>query len=131
MLQPTCPFRSVKVFNEAFSEFYKNSEYSYVGVKDVEGNHPFRMKQIQDGKLINFIDQGFEDMRPRQALPKIFLRNGSLYLTSIENIYSGKILGDLQKPIIMDELLSVNIDTEVDFFIAERYKDDFLNVKDY
>ena len=31
----------------------------------------------------------------------------------------------------MGELLSVNIDTEVDFFIAEKYKDDFLAMKDY
>lgn len=131
LLQPTCPFRSIEVFSDAFKEFYKNTECSFVGVKDVEGNHPFRMKEIKDGKLVNFIDQGFEDMRPRQDLPKVYLRNGSLYLTSLDNIYRGKILGDLQKPIIMGELLSVNIDTEVDFFIAEKYKDDFLAMKDY
>ena len=31
--------------------------------------------------LINYIDQGFEDMRPRQALPKVFIRNGAIYLS--------------------------------------------------
>lgn len=131
LLQPTCPFRSMKMFKLVFKDFYKNPSVSYIGIKDVDGNHPYRMKIIEDNQLKNFVDQGFEDMRPRQHLPKVYLRNGSMYLTSADIIKNGSLVSNQQRPVIMNELLSINIDTEVDFFIAERYKDAFIESKDY
>ncbi len=132
LLQPTCPYRLKKIFDEAISSFISlEGEYSFIGVKDVEGNHPCRMKLIKDDMLINYEDKETEDMRPRQELPKVYLRNGSLYLTSTENIENGNVVGSLQKPVIMDNLLSVNIDSNIDFIIAENFKDEFLEIKDY
>ena len=38
------------------------------------------------GNEVSFLDQGFEDMRPRQDLPKCYIRSGSYYLNSARNI---------------------------------------------
>ncbi len=132
LLQPTCPFRLKRVFDETISSFISSKgEYSFIGVRDVEGNHPCRMKLIHDGMLINYEDKGFEDMRPRQELPDVYIRNGSLYLTSTENINNGKLVGSKQKPVIMSDLLSVNIDSNIDFLVAENFTNEFLEIKDY
>ena len=104
-------------FKEVFSE---NKNSSVVSVCDVGANHPYRMKKIEKGKLLNFFDQGFEDMRPRQLLPRVYIRSGSIYLTSIKNIQNGILVGDDVFPIINEGILSINIDTLEDFYLAEK-----------
>ena len=62
-----------------------------MGSKDVEGNHPFRMKEIKDGKLVNFIDRGFRRYEaPTRFTKSLFKEWVSFYLTSLDNIYRGK-----------------------------------------
>ena len=67
LLQPTSPFRSSSDIDDSI-EIIVNSPFdSLVSVVDVEGYHPFRMKRIVGkDKLINLIDQGFEDMQPNR-----------------------------------------------------------------
>ena len=81
MLQPTSPFRNEKHIDESIKIFKETNADSVVSVVSVEGYHPFRMKRMIGHSLINYIDQGFEDMRPRQVLPKVFIRNGAIYLS--------------------------------------------------
>ena len=61
-------------------------------------------------------------MRPRQDLPKVYIRNGAVYLAKIEDVLS---LSTFSNPdcisYIMNEEESVNIDSENDFFLAEYY----------
>lgn len=126
LLQPTCPFRKVEDIKSAYEIFKNNNNLSVVSVADVEGNHPFRMKIIKNGMLENFIDQGFEDMRPRQELPEVYIRSGSIYLTSRENIINNRLVGDKVYPIIMDDIFTINIDKELDFNLAENLLHKFL-----
>lgn len=131
LLQPTCPFRNKSLFENTIEEFSRNSSISFVSVSDVGGNHPQRMKIITNGFLENYIEQGFEDMRPRQLLPKIYIRSGSLYLTSINNILSGKLVGEKQKPVILENLYTINIDDLKDFMLAEIFLPDFINLNSF
>ncbi len=127
LLQPTCPIRDINDIIKAQELLESNPEASIVSVEKVDSAHPFRMKRIENGFLINFIDQGFEDMRPRQELPIVYLRNGSIYLTPRKFIVKdNSMVGDTTIPIVMDEKHSVNIDSNIDFLIAEH----FLNNKD-
>ena len=92
--------------------------------KKIGSEHPFRMKVLSNdnNQITNYIDQGFEDMRPRQELPPVFIRNGSIYLTPAVSIRKNiSMVTDVAFGFEMDEKFSVNIDVYQDFLIAKYY----------
>jgi len=120
MLQPTSPMRKPNHIKESFNILENGGFDSVVSVVDVDGYHPLRMKTISNGKLENFIDQGFEDMRPRQDLPKVYIRNGAIYLIKRESLLKNQSLVSSKcGGYIMDSCSSVNIDSKNDFLMAE------------
>lgn len=122
MLQPTTPLRLSIDVDTAITLMLKGNYDSVISVVDVDGYHPYRMKKIQNNLLVNFVDQGFEDMRPRQELPKLYIRNGAVYLTK-RNILmeQNSFVGEKCAPLVMDKERSINIDTIADFKLAEFY----------
>jgi len=120
LLQPTSPIRDVKKMDQAIQYLIEGQSTSVCSVANVNGNHPFRMKRIIDGKCVNFIDQGFEDMRPRQELPDVYIRSGSIYAILKEELYKTDLLvTDDCIPIILDGNEAINIDSPIDFATAE------------
>lgn len=122
LLQPTSPLRTDQHIRSAIEIFMNNECDSVVSVTSVGGNHPLRMKKIlPDGRLENYIDQGFWNLRPRQELPPIFIRNGAIYLIKRESFLREKSL--IANNCFAYEMLandSVNIDTELDLVLAEQ-----------
>ena len=99
--------------------FSTNSD-SVISVVDVEGHHPLRMKRIVDGRLINYIDQGYEDMRPRQKLPPVYIRNGAVYATKRDILMKkNSFVGSDVRAHIMPYDRSINIDNIGDLFLAK------------
>ncbi len=77
------------------------------------------MKSIEAGFLI---DPPFaEDVegQPRQTLPKLYLRNGAIYLTATQVLLNGSIKGSRSLAYVMPEERSLNIDNEFDLRIAD------------
>ena len=105
--------------------FIKNGMLSsVVSIKKIGAEHPLRMKIMSDknNQIMNYVDQGFEDMRPRQELPPVFIRNGSVYLTPAESIRKKvSIVTEKAFGFEMNEKYSVNIDAYQDFLIAKYY----------
>lgn len=123
LLQPTCPLRTADDIDYAVARF-RNSDFdSLISVTDVGAIHPFRMKRIvYDGQVVNYIDQGFEDMRPRQQLPLVYIRCGSIYVTAIELVTRSRTLvGGKVGYVITPSDRAINIDTLDDFERAERW----------
>lgn len=121
LLQPTSPFRTTSMIDEAITKLKNGECTSVVSVTDVDGYHPFRMKRIENGFLVNFIDQGFEDMRPRQNLPKVYIRDGAIYgIDADEFDRLGQLVTDRCVPIISQGKKSINIDSILDFQLAEN-----------
>ena len=80
------------------------------------------MKRIVEGCLINYIDQGQEDMRPRQKLPPVYIRNGAIYATRRDVLLKNEsFIGERSRAYIMPNERSVNIDTFEDFLLAKSY----------
>ena len=128
LLQPTCPFRSTEIINQTI-KYLKEGYDSVVSIVDVEGNHPNRMKIIEKGILKNYSGSNQEDMRPRQDLPKVYLRSGSIYAAKIAMVkkFISLVPGQKVKPIIEKGFNNINIDTELDFLLAELvYKNKLL-----
>ena len=120
MLQPTTPLRRALHIEKAIEMMRHDDCESVVSVVSVKGNHPFRMKRLIGDRLINYIEQGFEDMRPRQLLPSVYIRNGAIYLSrrdlvvKHDRIVGGNCLGFEMSP---EE--SINIDDILDLKLAE------------
>jgi CMP-N,N'-diacetyllegionaminic acid synthase len=123
MLQPTTPLRKAEHINKAIDMFLDNQEEcdSVVSIVSVVGNHPFRMKRMIGNRLVSFIDQGFWDMRPRQSLPPVYIRNGAIYLNKREVILDQNcLIGSHCIGYEMSQEDSVNIDTPIDLLVAEK-----------
>jgi CMP-N,N'-diacetyllegionaminic acid synthase len=115
LLQPTSPLRRNHHIHEACDLLQLNSStaQSLVSVCDVGAHHPARMKVIErDGYLRNYSGEEFEDMRPRQQLPPVFIRNGAIYINKILDIINNeRLVSPNCLPYIMSANDSLNIDT--------------------
>ena len=122
MLQPTTPLRTAGDVDSAVTLLLESGADSVVSVVDVGGHHPYRMKRIDDdGRLVNFVDQGFEDMRPRQELPPVYLRSGDIYASRRAVIMDeNTLVGKNCRAIVIPQSRAVNIDTPIDILMAEH-----------
>tara|TARA_B100000886_G_scaffold274459_1_gene198401 strand:+ start:2100 stop:2804 length:705 start_codon:yes stop_codon:yes gene_type:complete len=121
LLQPTSPLRKKKDIEKSINILVKNYKRydSLVSLVSVGAHHPFRMKVIKKNFVKNFIDQGFEDMRPRQKLPKIFIRNGAIYLIKRNSFLKNKsLVGKKVYPYLMNDKNSINIDDKIGLKLA-------------
>ena len=120
MLQPTSPLRTPQHIEESLDLFTSQECDSVVSIVSVGGNHPFRMKRLIDNQLVNFIDQGFWDLRPRQSLPNVYIRNGAIYLISRDMFMrQQQMIGEKCLGYVMKDSESTNIDTPIDLKIAK------------
>jgi len=120
MLQPTSPLRTSQHINDSISLFDSKDCDSLVSIVSVGGNHPLRMKRLDGDKLLNYVDQGFWNMQPRQSLPPLYIRNGSIYLISRDTFIKKKqLIGENCLGYLMSDIESVNIDTRIDLLVAE------------
>jgi CMP-N,N'-diacetyllegionaminic acid synthase len=122
MLQPTTPLRTSDDIDAGIQLLIDSGADSVVSVVDVGANHPYRMKRIlEDGRLVNFVDQGFEDMRPRQELPPVYIRSGDLYAARRHVVMDlGTMVGPNSRALIIPSERAVNIDTRFDLERAEE-----------
>ena len=124
ILQPTVPFRPLEEIKEILKLYFNALEKnfkSFVSLVDSGDYHPFRQKRLlSDGSCISYIDQGCEDLRPRQNLPKTFLRSGSYYICPVSDLKKNKsILPPPTFGYIHKEFIPVNIDNKNDLLLAE------------
>ena len=128
MLQPTSPLRTSKHIDDSIILYNSRECDSLVSIVSVGGNHPLRMKLLDGESLINYVDQSFWNMLPRQSLPNVYIRNGSIYLISREAfIKSKQLIGENCLGYVMNDEESVNIDSRIDLILA----DILLKERDY
>ncbi len=124
MLQPTSPMRKSAHIDNALSKLFSSNADAIISVVNVNNNHPMKMKRFLgsdsvSGRLVDYEKPPVENC-PRQKLPPVHIVNGAIYATKRdvlmkENSFQGeKCIG-----FIMDENESINIDTEIEFLIAE------------
>ena len=120
MLQATAPLRKSFHIDDALEKFFKSGFDSCISVVNVDNSHPFKMKRIVGNQLVDFIETGLENP-PRQSLPKVYIVNGALYITKRDLIVEKKTFkGNSCLPYEMERVDSVNIDSNLDFLLAEQ-----------
>lgn len=117
MLQATAPMCRPQDIAACLARLSRNDCESVVTVVRVTTHHPFRMKRIVgDDILINLIDQGFEDMRPRQSLPPVYQRSGAVYASRRKVILEqDTVVGMDARCVVVPEETGLEIDSPLDF----------------
>lgn len=118
LLQCTSPLRGVKHIDEAIEKILNTDLDALVSVCEAEVN-PYWANVFDGDKLKYFIEEG-KSITRRQDLPEVYRFNGAIYLIKTEVLYREKTFEpENLTGYIMDEYSSVDIDTELDFKIAE------------
>jgi len=119
MLQPTAPLRTYQDLTEALIKLIKSDADGIISVVDVDNWHPMKMKKFENGLLVDYQKPPVENP-PRQILPPVYIVNGAIYATKRDVFMNrGTFQGEKCLGYIMPPERSVNIDTEVDFIVAE------------
>ena len=122
ILQPTNPLRRAEDIDGSIELLEASGADSVISFVDVGEKHPARMKFItSSGRVIDPpFAEAFEGQR-RQDLPKLYLREGSVYLTRRAILMEhNSVQGHDCRAWMIPQERYCNIDTPFDLFIAER-----------
>lgn len=119
LLQPTSPLRNVADIKNAIELLHKKQAKSVVSLTECEHSPLWCNTLPEDCSMDNFDDIKYKDL-PRQMLPKFYRYNGAIYLLNMEELYNvDNMFGSDSFAYIMPQQRSIDIDTELDFLIAE------------
>lgn len=122
LLQPTNPLRTVEDIDGAIELLETTGADSVISFTDVGERHPARMKWIEeDGRVVDPPFGESVEGQPRQQLKKMFIRDGSVYLTRHDVLMKDNSLKGLDcRAWIIPEERSRNIDDQFDLFLVEQ-----------
>jgi len=122
ILQPSSPFTLPSDIEGTVNMLLNSSADSSVSVVRLSHDiNPLKMKLLKGQRLIPYI----EDEKGRmsaEALPEVYVRNCSVYVSRISVIQSGSIIGNECLGYVMPRERSIDINDELDLKFAE-----FLN----
>lgn len=117
LLQPTSPFRTGQHIRQAL-ELYHEDLDMVTAVKETSSNPYYVLKEENEQGFLETSKKG--SFKTRQECPKVWETNGSIYIIKIQSLKErptnqfSKI-----KKYVMDEISSHDIDTPLDWKIAE------------
>ena len=115
----TNPFKSVIDIDSAIEMQIKTKADSVIAVMPLEDHHPIRIKKIVNGKIKDFCLPEIPEDRRQDLKPDAFIRNGSIYCMRRDMLEKGIRYGtEDSRAYIMPRERTVNIDEEMDFYIA-------------
>lgn len=118
LLQPTSPLRTMEDIQGAYELFRTKAEFAVVSVCETEHSPLWCGQLPDDGEFIDFLPK--DTPKQRQATGKYYRLNGAIYIVDTARFKQNKYL--YQKgsfAFIMKQEHSIDIDTELDFIIAE------------
>jgi CMP-N-acetylneuraminic acid synthetase len=123
------PLRNETHIKEAVEKLTTSDADSVISVCQMQDKHPVRMKRIINDTIQDFCKEFPEgEGSRRQELEPCYIRNGAIYAMTRDCIVEKfSRNGAVSRPYIMDELHSVNIDSMIDFYLAESL---IKNLKD-
>lgn len=128
LLQPTSPLRTFEDIVEAFIVLSKNNAQSVVSVCEVDHSPLWSNVLPENNCLEGFISPEVESVSGRQGLPTYYRINGAIYLTRVNDSIGEDLYNASGFAYVMPRDKSIDIDTELDFRMAEfliRMQNDF------
>lgn len=122
LLYPTSPFRKTESIDRAIEEMLRHPEADSLRSVRLCSEHPYKMWVTEEGYLAPFVKGEDPNIHTfsYQLLPTVYIQNACIYITKPSTIRTKKNpTGDTIIPFIMDEMESVDINTPLDFKVAE------------
>ncbi|WP_027390049.1 cytidylyltransferase domain-containing protein [Chrysiogenes arsenatis] len=123
LLQPTSPLRTTIHIDEAIELLIEKSADAIISVCEVEHNPLWCNTIPEDGSMQSFIKDESKNKRS-QDLPKYYRLNGAVYICNTRKLLNEKnfFLNDNIYAYMMAKYNSIDIDTDIDFIVAEVIK---------
>jgi N-acylneuraminate cytidylyltransferase len=124
-LRPTSPFRKAKHIDEGVELLMSNRNADSVRSVCIPGQNPYKMWKIEKGYLRPVLSLGGRKTTesynmPRQKLPTVYWQNAAVDIIRWRTIVRmNSMTGKKILPLVMDEKYSLDVDTPMDFKIAE------------
>ena len=118
-LQPTSPLRTSDNIRMAIKELEASSFKAIVSVCECE-HSPLWMGVLPSNLCMkDFMDKHLRETN-RQELPRFYRLNGAIYISEVDEFKkNGGFIGDNTIAYVMEQERSIDIDNELDFWIAE------------
>ena len=121
LLQPTSPFRKSWHIKEAL-DYYSDTYDMVVSVKETRSNPYYLLFEEDPNGYLQKSKNG--NFSARQGLPKVWEYNGAIYIINVKSLKDGPVYKFKKvKKYVMSEYASHDIDTELDWLIAEQLLD--------
>ncbi|MFC6940792.1 cytidylyltransferase domain-containing protein [Salinirubellus sp. GCM10025818] len=120
MLEPTCPLRAPQDVERCLDRLAGSDLDSVATFVEAEVNPHRTWRLDEDAPPEPFVD-GADPWQPRQSLPEAYQLNGGVYAFDVDAVPDegvSLLFGDADG-VVMPPERSVDIDTEVDFALAE------------
>ena len=121
-LMCTNPMKIALDIDACISRLITSKADSVIAVHKLDDHHPARIKKIIDDKIVDFCLPETPEMRRQDLKPDAYIRSGSIYALKRDHLMiEGKRFGSFNsRPYILPPERSINVDTEIDFLIAEQ-----------
>ena len=119
ILQCTSPFTTAADIDGTIKLFLNSDAESACTIVELDHfAHPMKLKRFKGGWLLPFLSSE-EAMQPYHELPRLFVRNGSVYASRREVLENGALIGERCLGYLMPRERSVDINTPFDLTFAE------------
>ena len=120
LLQPTSPLRTADDVTAALEIAERPGTTAVIGVTDANHAHPKKLRMIEDFVLKPYIGDTFEQTRRQDFGFEVYRTNGAIYLSRRDVLMEqASFYGACPRPYVMPAERSIDIDTRLDFEIAE------------
>jgi CMP-N,N'-diacetyllegionaminic acid synthase len=128
LLQPTAPIRSASHIDEAIEKLWSSDADTLASVRGPYKKRDPNLKRVNKEGIL----EAYCDRATGESWEPFYIYNASIYAIRREFLLSErKMVSDRQVPLFMDELHSIDVDTELDAIIADTIlKHQFDKMKD-
>ena len=118
----TNPMKTVEDIDACIEKLVTTGADSVIAVHRLEDHHPIRIKRIVNDRIVDFCLPEAPETRRQDLQPHAYIRSGSIYALRRDHLMvEGRRYGSVEsRPYILPEGRAVNVDTELDFLIAEH-----------
>lgn len=121
---PTSPFVKVSSIHAAYEQFCKFSGETVISVSEAT-KPPFNAFVQFDEEIVPAFPESQYKFTKSTECPKTFFSNGGILFTSaVALLEKGTYRSEKMHPIIMEEIESMDIDTDFDLFVARALAGD-------
>ena len=121
-LMCTNPLKTVEDIDATIQKIVSTGAESVIAVHKLEDHHPARIKKIEGDKIVDFCIPEIPESRRQDLKPDAYIRSGSIYALKRDHLMveNRRYGSNNSRPYILAPERAVNVDTEIDFLVAEK-----------